>query len=93
MSVRSISGAGARGPGSYLGLYCALMLTTCVASAGITVIYNDLPTLQRVFPGQPALAWVVTVYWLCSAVAAASPHAQSPGTEPRPTASTAIPPM
>jgi len=47
------------------------MLTTCVASAGITVIYNDLPTLQRVFPGQPALAWVVTVYWLFSAVAAA----------------------
>ena len=56
---------------SYFGLYCALMLTTCVASAGITVIYNDLPTLQRVFPGQPALAWVVTVYWLFSAVAAA----------------------
>jgi hypothetical protein len=42
---------------SYFGLYCALMLTTSVASAGITVIYNDLPTLQRVFPGQPALAW------------------------------------
>jgi MFS family permease len=71
MSGWSMNGMGRRGPGSYLGLYCALMLTTCVASAGITVIYNDLPTLQRVFPGQPALAWVVTVYWLFSAVAAA----------------------
>jgi len=30
-----------------------------------------LPTLQRTFPGQPALAWVVTIYWLFSALAAA----------------------
>jgi MFS family permease len=63
--------SGTGGRGSYFGLYCALTLTTCVSSAGITVIYNDLPTLQRVFPGRPALAWVVTVYWLFSAVAAA----------------------
>ena len=57
--------------GSTAGVYCALLLAACVASAGITVIYNMLPTLQRTFPGQPALAWVVTIYWLCSAVAAA----------------------
>lgn len=57
--------------GSTAGVYCALLLTACVASAGITVIYNMLPTLQRTFPGQPALAWVVTIYWLCSAIAAA----------------------
>jgi MFS family permease len=57
--------------GSVAGIYCALLLTACVTSAGITVIYNMLPTLQRTFPGQPALAWVVTIYWLCSAVAAA----------------------
>ena len=30
----------------HFGLYVALMLATCVASAGITVIYNVLPTLQ-----------------------------------------------
>jgi MFS family permease len=70
MSGRSMSGTNVRGPGSYSGLYCALLLTACVSSAGITVIYNDLPTLQRVFPGRPALAWVVTIYWLFSAVAA-----------------------
>ncbi|HEV7447609.1 MAG TPA: MFS transporter, partial [Steroidobacteraceae bacterium] len=57
--------------GSVAGVYCALLLTACVGSAGITVIYNMLPTLQRTFPGQPALAWVVTIYWLCSAIAAA----------------------
>jgi MFS family permease len=57
--------------GSAAGVYCALLLGACVSSAGITVIYNMLPTLQRTFPGQPALAWVVTIYWLCSAVAAA----------------------
>ena len=57
--------------GSAAGIYCALLLGACVSSAGITVIYNMLPTLQRTFPGQPALAWVVTIYWLCSAVASA----------------------
>ncbi len=56
---------------SYVGFYIALILTSCVASAGITVIYNVLPTLQRIFPGQAALAWVVTLYWLFSAIAAA----------------------
>ena len=35
------------------------------------MIYSVLPTLQRVFPAQPALAWVVTIYWLASAMAAA----------------------
>lgn len=57
--------------GSVAGVYCAMLLTAFVSSAGITVIYSMLPTLQRTFPGQPALAWVVTIYWLCSAVAAA----------------------
>lgn len=57
--------------GSTAGVYGALLLAACVTSAGITVIYNMLPTLQRTFPGQSALAWVVTIYWLCSAVAAA----------------------
>lgn len=57
--------------GSVAGVYCAMLLTAFVASAGITVIYSMLPTLQREFPGQPALAWVVTIYWLFSAIAAA----------------------
>ena len=57
--------------GSVAGIYAALLVTACVSSAGITVIYNALPTLQRSFPGQPALAWVVTIYWLASAIAAA----------------------
>jgi MFS family permease len=57
--------------GSVAGIYGALLLAACTASAGIVVIYNMLPTLQRAFPGQPALAWVVTIYWLCSAIAAA----------------------
>jgi MFS family permease len=57
--------------GSVAGIYCSNLLTAFVASSGITVIYSVLPTLQRTFPGQPALAWVVTIYWLFSAVAAA----------------------
>jgi MFS family permease len=57
--------------GSVAGVYAALLVTAAVSSSGITVIYNVLPTLQRAFPGQPALAWVVTIYWLASAVAAA----------------------
>ena len=57
--------------GAVASVYCAVLLTAFVASAGITVIYSMLPTLQRTFPGQPALAWVVTIYWLFSAVAAA----------------------
>ena len=56
---------------SVAGLYCAMLLAACVAAAGIVVIYNMLPTLQHAFPGQPAIAWVVTIYWLCSAIAAA----------------------
>jgi MFS family permease len=57
--------------GSVSGVYAALLITAAVSSSGITVIYNALPTLQRSFPGQPALAWVVTIYWLASAIAAA----------------------
>ena len=56
---------------SVAGVYTALLLTACVSSAGITVIYNMLPTLMRTYPGEPALAWVVTIYWLFSAIAAA----------------------
>jgi MFS family permease len=72
MSTGAIPASFARNRrGSVAGVYCTLLLTACVGSAGITVIYNMLPTLQRTFPGQPALAWVVTIYWLCSAIAAA----------------------
>ncbi len=51
--------------------YVALILTAFVASAGITVIYGMLATLYREFPGSEGIGWVVTVYWLSSAVAAA----------------------
>ena len=51
--------------------YVALILTAFVASAGITVIYGMLATLYGHFPGEAGVAWVVTIYWLSSAVAAA----------------------
>lgn len=51
--------------------YVALTLAAFVASAGITVIYSMLATLYREFPGAEGVGWVVTVYWLASAVAAA----------------------
>lgn len=51
--------------------YTALIVTAFVASAGITVIYGMLATLYREFPGAEGVGWVVTIYWLASAVAAA----------------------
>lgn len=51
--------------------YTALVVTAFVASAGITVIYGMLATLYREFPGAEGVGWVVTIYWLASAVAAA----------------------
>lgn len=52
-------------------IYIALLVAGFVASAGITVIYNMLTTLYRHFPGENGVGWVVTIYWLASAVAAA----------------------
>lgn len=52
-------------------VYAALLLMSFVASAGITVIYGMLTTLYRHFPGSSEIGWVVTIYWLASAIAAA----------------------
>lgn len=59
------------GPRSSWRIYVALLLSACVASAGISVIYNMLTTLYRHFPGAGGIGWVVTIYWLASAIAAA----------------------
>jgi MFS family permease len=56
---------------SRIGLYAALILLNIVSSAGITVIYSMLSGLYQHFPGSSAIGWVVTVYWLVSAIAAA----------------------
>ncbi|MBB6290713.1 MFS transporter [Pseudomonas sp. SJZ103] len=54
-----------------IGLYTALTLLSIVSSAGITVIYSMLSVLYRHFPDASAIGWVVTIYWLVSAIAAA----------------------
>ena len=53
------------------GAYAALVVCVYVGVSGITTVYSQLSTLYRVFDDPARIGWVVSAYFLVSAVAAA----------------------